>query len=199
MGPRPLDISDLDFQVGDHVCAFYNGGGSALDDIVVDYVSRGLQAGNKCTCLSFTNTASSVLDRISPDLMPREDILQFITENQAKGGFSVEAGLRTLEAMAKEALSDGYGRLWALGDATFVARDLPPRAMKTWFTYEAEVNELASRYPQFIMCLYDLDQWAGDLIMSVLKTHPRIFVNGLVLNNPYHVPLNQFLGSVEAV
>jgi hypothetical protein len=32
--------------------------------------------------------------------------------------------------------------------------------------------------------------------MSVLKTHPRIFVNGLVLNNPYYVPLDQFLGSL---
>ena len=196
MGSRAPNIADLDFQVGDHVCAFYNGGGSILDDIVVDYASRGLRAGNKCACLSFADTASSVRDRIPPELMSREDILQFITENQAKGGFSVEAGLRTLEAMAKEALSDGYGRLWTLGDATFVARDLPPRSMKTWFTYEAEVNELASRYPQFIMCLYDLDQWAGELIMSVLKTHPRIFVNGLILNNPYYVPLHQFLGSL---
>jgi hypothetical protein len=128
--------------------------------------------------------------------MSRDGILQFYTESQAEGGFSVEAGLRTLETIVKEALSDGYGRLWALGDMTFVARDVPPRSMKTWFTYEAQVNELASRYPQFIMCLYDLDQWAGELVMSVLKTHPRIFVNGLVLNNPYYVPLRQFLGSL---
>ncbi len=196
MGSRAPDIAGLDFQVGDHVCAFYNGGGSALDDIVVDYLSKGLQAGNKCACLSFADTASSVHDRISPELMSRDGILQFITESQAKGGFSVEAGLRTLEAMAKEALSDGYGRFWLLGDATFVARDLPPGSMKTWFTYEAEVIELAPRYPQFIMCLYDLDQWAGELIMSVLKTHPRIFVNGLVLNNPYYVPLHQFLATL---
>ena len=196
MSPHAPNIAELGFQVGDHVCAFYNGGGSALDDIVVDYLSRGLRAGNKCACFSFADTASSVRDRIPPELMSRDGILQFYTENQAEGGFSVEAGLRALEAMAKEALSDGYGRLWTLGDATFVARDLPPRSMKTWFTYEAEVNELASRYPQFIMCLYDLDQWAGELIMSVLKTHPRIFVNGLILNNPYYVPLHQFLGSL---
>ena len=196
MGSQALDIADLDFQVGDHVCAFYNGGGSALDDIVVDYLSKGLRAGNKCACLSFTNTASSVLDRIPPELMSREDILQFYTENQAEGGFSVEAGLRRLEAIVKEALSDGYGRLWALGDMTFVARDVLPRSMKTWFTYEAEVNELAPRYPQFIMCLYDLDRWAGELIMSVLKTHPRIFVNGLVLSNPYYLPLRQFLATL---
>ena len=195
MGSRALDIAGVDFQVGDHVCAFYNGGGSALDDIVVDYVSRGLRAGNKCACLSFTNTASSVLDRIPLELMSREDILQFITENQVKGGFSIEAGLRMLEAMAKEALSDGYGRLWTLGDATFVARDLPPRSMKTWFTYEAEVNELASQYPQFIMCLYDLDLFDGEAVMYVLQTHPKIFVNGMIITNPRYIPRQQFLGS----
>jgi hypothetical protein len=196
MGSRALDIADLDFQVGDHVCAFYNGGGSALDDIVVDYLSRGLRAGNKCACFSFTSTASSVRDRIPPELMSRDGILQFYTENQAKGGFSVEAGLRTLEAMAEQALSDGYGHLWALGDMTFVARDVLPGSMKTWFTYEAKVNELAPRYPQFIMCLYDLDRWAGELIMSVIQTHPRVFVNGLILDNPYYVPLHQFLGGL---
>jgi hypothetical protein len=196
MGSRALDIADLDFQVGDHVCAFYEEGGNSLDDIVVAYLSKGLQAGNKCACFSFADTASSVRDRIPSELMPRDGILQFFTENQAEGGFSIEAYLRGLEAIAKEALSDGYRRLWVLGDATFVARDVDPGSMKTWFTWEAEVNELASRYPQFIMCLYDLDRWAGELIMSVLKTHPRIFVNGLILNNPYYVPLRQFLGSL---
>jgi hypothetical protein len=193
MGSLARDIADLEFQVGDHVCAFYNGGGSALDDIVVDYVSKGLRAGNKCACFSFADTASSVLDRIPGELMSREGILQFITEHQAKGGFSVEAGLRTLEAMVNEAVSDGYGRLWALGDTAFVARDVPPRSMKTWFTYEAELNELASRHPQFLMCLYDLDRWAGELVMSVLQTHRRVFVNGLVLSNPYYLPPSQFL------
>jgi hypothetical protein len=196
MGSQALDIANLDFQVGDHVCAFYEEGGNSLDDIVATYLSKGLQARNKCACFSFADTASSVRDRISPELMSRDGILQFFTEKQAEGGFSVEAYLRWLEAMVKEALSDGWGRLWVVGDAAFVGRDMSPTSMKTWFTWEAQVNELASRYPQFIMCVYDLDRWAGDWVMSVLKTHPRIFVNGLVLNNPYYVPLRQFLGSL---
>jgi hypothetical protein len=49
MSPRALDIADLGFQVGDHVCACYNEGGNALDDIFVDYVSKGLQAGTNAS------------------------------------------------------------------------------------------------------------------------------------------------------
>jgi hypothetical protein len=43
MSPHAPNIAELGFQVGDHVCAFYNGG-NALDDIVMDYVLKGLQA-----------------------------------------------------------------------------------------------------------------------------------------------------------
>jgi hypothetical protein len=196
MGSRALDIADLDFEVGDHVCAFYEEGGNSLDDIIATYLSKGLQARNKCACFSFADTASLVRDRIPPELMSRDGILQFFTEKQAEGGFSVEANLRWLEAMVKEALSDGWGRLWVVADAAFVAPDMSPASMKTWFTWEAQVNELTSRSPQFVMCVYDLDRWAGDWVMSMLKTHSRVFVNGLVLNNPYYVPPRQFLATL---
>jgi hypothetical protein len=61
--------------------------------------------------------------------------------------------------------------------------------VETWFAAESELNEFAPRYPQFLMCLYDLDLFVGETVMYVLRTHPRIFVNGLVLNNPYYRPL----------
>jgi len=50
MGPRAMDILDLGFQPGDHVCAFYSGGSAYLYNVVVDFVSRGLRTGNKCVC-----------------------------------------------------------------------------------------------------------------------------------------------------
>ena len=50
------------------------------------------------------------------------------------------------------------------------------------------MSELAPRYPQFIMCLYDLDLFDGEMVMYVLKTHPRIFVNGMIITNPHYIP-----------
>jgi hypothetical protein len=157
MSPRALDIADLGFQVGDHVCAFYNEGGNALDDIFVDYVSKGLQAGNKCVSFSFADTASSVRDRIPGELVQRKDILQFVTDAEAlldEGGFSKDALISKMEAMVKEALSNGYERFWVICDVAFVVRNALP--IKDWFAFEAVVNEFAPRYPQFLMCLYNL-------------------------------------------
>lgn len=194
MSLQQPDIADLEFQVGDHVCAFYNGG-DALDDIVVDYVSRGLGTGDKCVC--FMDGAASVRAQIPAGLLGREDILQFFTEDEAYlsgGAFNKDVLLRDLEAMVKEALVGGYERVRVLGDVSFVVRSSVD--MRTWFTADAELNEFAPRYPQFIMCLYDLDLFDGQAVMYVLKTHPRIYVNGLIIPNPHFVPTRQFLGEL---
>lgn len=186
----------LDLQLGDHVCAFYNGGHTDLDNIVVDFISEGLRARNKC--IGFIDEHASVRDRIPSDLIVRENILQLFTEEQGylmpSGDFSSDAFIEALDATARSVFSEGYERLWLIGDTSVVMRSkVDPKA---WFAAEAEVSELAPRYPQFIMCLYDLDLYDGETVVYVLKTHTRIFVNGLIIDNPYYLPKRQFLSEL---
>jgi hypothetical protein len=193
MSLRAPEAAELGFHVGDHICAFYNGGGNSPDDIIVDYVCKGLQAGNKCVCM--IDTPSSVRDRIPGELVSRDGILQFLTEEEGylpEGHFSKDTFIRSLESMVQGVLSDGYDRFWLIGDGSIIARNAVD--MNMWFAAESEVNELAPRYPQFLMCLYDLDLFDGEMVMYVLKTHPRIFVNGMIIANPYYIPARQFPG-----
>jgi hypothetical protein len=193
MSRRTPDIADLGFKVGDHVCGFYTDGGSSLDDIVVRYVSEGLQSGDKCYC--FLDSSPSVLARISERLLERKGILQFVPADEAyvpDGNFSKDDRMRGLEGMVKDALSEGYQRVWCLGETSFLVRNTVD--MKAWFAYEAELNEFAPRYPQLLICLYNLDRFDGETVMNVLQTHRRIFVNGIVIPNPYYTATHQFLG-----
>lgn len=197
MNSRAPDIADLGFKVSDHICAFYNEASNSLDDIVVDYVSKGLRAGNKCACFTFAHTASSVRDRIPGEIMKREDILQFFTQGEAYlagGAFSKSAFQRNMEGLVKEALSSGYERCWTLGDAAFIVGN--SFSTNEWFAWEAELNEFAPRYPWFGMCLYNLDRFDGELVIKVFQTHPRIFLNGMIIDNPYYVPTREFLASL---
>ena len=57
MSVRVPDIADLDWKVSDHVCAFYKEDVNLPDDIIVDYLSKGLQAGNKCAFFYFIQVA----------------------------------------------------------------------------------------------------------------------------------------------
>jgi hypothetical protein len=191
--PSLADSPGLVFQPGDHICAFYNGGGSNLDDIVVGFVSQALQSGDKCIC--FMDTPAGVRERIPGELTRKDDILQFFTEEEGylpDGHFSKDSFMRGMEAAAQGTFSQGYERLWLIGDTTVVIRKSVD--LKAWFATESEVSEFAPRYPQFIMCLYDLDLYDGETVMYVLRTHTRIFLNGMIITNPYYIPKRQFLG-----
>lgn len=92
MSVRASDIPELGFQVGDDVCAFYNRSSDYLNDIVADYVPRGLGAGDKCVC--FIDMPSSVRERIPSELVPQDDISQFFIEDERyvpEGDFSKDA------------------------------------------------------------------------------------------------------------
>jgi hypothetical protein len=191
----PAQRSQLALKPGDHVCAFYNGARNELDDIVVDFISKGLREKNKC--IGFIDDFASVQARIPPELLSREDMLQFYTEEQGylpTGDFSTDAFIESLDLTVRSVLADGYERLRLVGDTSVIARSSVD--LKAWFAAEAEVGELAPRYPQFIMCLYDLALYDGEMVMFVLKTHARIFVNGLIIDNPYYLPKHQFLSEL---
>jgi hypothetical protein len=75
-----------------------------------------------------------VRDRIPGELVQRKDILQFVTDAEAlldEGGFSKDALISKMEAMVKEALSNGYERFWVICDVAFVVRNALP--IKDWF------------------------------------------------------------------
>ena len=182
--PASLDPS-LGFLPGDHVCAFYSGSRNVLDDIVVDYVTKGLAAGNKIFCM--VDEPSAVRSRILPELIARDGMLNVLTEDEAympDGHFSKDAFIRGMEAMVLEASASGYDGFRGVGDETFLLRNGVDLA--EWFAAEAELNTIVPDYPRLFFCLYDLDQFDGAAVMHVLRTHPRVYVNGILIGNPHY-------------
>jgi hypothetical protein len=176
----------LGFRTGDHVCAFYNGHGNSLDEIIVDYLSDGLRAQDRCFCM--VDAPSSVRDRIPPELVSRDGILDVLTEDEAympDGSFSSGAFIDNMETMIRKAFASGYQRFRAVGDETFLIRNGVD--LNEWFAAEERLNEIVPDYPHFFFCLYDLDLFDGDTVMHVFKTHPRVYLNGMVIANPYYL------------
>jgi len=182
--PTSQDPS-LGFLPGDHVCAFYSGSRNVLDDIVVDYVTKGLAAGNKVFCM--VDQPSAVQGRILPELVARDGMLNVLTEDEAympDGHFSKDGFIGTMQAMVHEAFAHGYDSFRAVGDESFIVRNGVD--ITEWFAAESELNRIVPDYPHFFFCLYDLDLFDGGTIMHVLRTHPRVYVNGILIDNPHY-------------
>jgi hypothetical protein len=63
------------------------------------------------------------------------------------------------------------------------------------FSYEAKLNRLLPRFPQVVLCLYELDRFDGEVLVDVLKTHPKVLLGGILLDNPYYLEPEEFLAS----
>jgi hypothetical protein len=79
------------------------------------------------------------------------------------------------------------------------------RAVETWsrreilpdltelLTLESEMNRYLPLYPQVVVCLYDIDRFGAGIIVNLLKTHPRMLVGGMLIENPYYLTPDEVL------
>ncbi len=185
-------LPGVTMQVGDHICAFYRGD-DQRDELLYPYLRAGLESGDRCVC---------VLDRSEPEAVrvrlgvfdPRRLSLLTSTESYLAGGyFSSEEMLSFWEEAARAAFVDcGYEFLRAAGEMTWALSDLP--GVEALVSYEAELNRFLPKYPQTILCLYDLERFTdGELLIDILRTHPKVLMSGTVVDNPWYIEPDQFL------
>jgi hypothetical protein len=62
--------------------------------------------------------------------------------------------------------------------------------------YESELNRVTCSSPVVVLCLYDLDRFGGEVVVNVVKTHPQVLIQGILVENPYYVGPDEFLRSV---
>ena len=192
------EVLGLRLSVGDHICGFYRRP-SERDDILIPFLVEGLKAGDKCTCVVDSCTPVDVLAKMSerievdPYVSVRQlEVLDAAGTYLANGGFLPERMLSFWEGKARQGPA-GPGFARNIGDMSWAHRS--PRAVGDLIGYESELNRIMSSFPQVNLCLYDLTRCSGDLIMDVLKTHPKALLGGMVIDNPYYLEPDEFLAS----
>ncbi len=80
------------------------------------------------------------------------------------------------------AMAGGFGFARAVGEMTWALRQLP--GVDELVGYEARLNKFLPRYPQVVLCLYALDSFSGEVLVDVLKTHPKVLLGGMCSTTP---------------
>jgi hypothetical protein len=62
---------------------------------------------------------------------------------------------------------------------------------------EARLNHVLSRYSDPVICNYDLSKFSASVAMDIMRTHPLVIVGGLLRENPFFVPPDQFLTEIR--
>jgi hypothetical protein len=98
------------------------------------------------------------------------------------------------EGIGKAVKRDGFEFVRSVGEMTWALRDLP--GVELLLTYEAKLNEFLPRYPQVILCLYDLEQFTdAEVLLDLLRTHPLILLSGQLVDNPWYCEPDEYLAT----
>jgi hypothetical protein len=195
-----LGIPGLSLDMGDHVCAFFRGA-DERDTLLEAYLGAGLQSGDKCVCVldgSHGSEARALLDALEtrrPSSSEDDQLdVRLSRDTYLRGGrFSTSAMLAFWEETIGSAIAGGYRFSRAVGEMTWALRQMP--GVDELVGYEAELNYFLPRYPQVVLCLYDLERFDGEILVDILKTHPLVLVGGMVLENPYYLEPAEFLAA----
>ena len=89
-----------------------------------------------------------------------------------------------------KANTEGYEVARLSAEAAWWGPQLP--GGQALIAYESELNTLTARQPAAILCLYDLNDCTGGLVIELMKTHPRMMINRLVVENPWYLRPEEF-------
>lgn len=158
----------------------------------------GLRDGDKCLAVVDSTDPSDVIARIDDGidvagcLASRQ--LELWTSSQTylrTGEFSPDWMIGFWEDQVRATADEGrYDFARVVGEMSWLARVAPDRELVVG--YEAWAQRFAPRYPQVLLCLYDLSRLGSGILVDLLKTHPKLLLGGLILENPHHLSSDEF-------
>jgi len=199
-GPVPSGIDEIGLLPGSHVCAFYRGDADR-DRLLTGYLSAGLIAGDKCICIVDSAGTAKRLEALAgaswePGPFDCQlDIHLPESTYLADGEFTTSDMLTFWTENMIKAEIEGYSFYRLVGEMTWALRNVP--GVEHLVGYESELNRVTSSYPVIVLCLYDLDRFSGEVVVNVVKTHPQVLVQGILVENPYYIGPDEFLRSAS--
>jgi hypothetical protein len=109
------------------------------------------------------------------------------------GDFSAEEVISAWKTTVSDVMYDGrFETVRAI--ETWSRRDVVPDTREL-LALESEMNRYLPLFPQVIVCLYDVERFGGGIVVDLLKTHARVLVGGMILENPYYMTPDELLAA----
>jgi hypothetical protein len=181
-----------------HVCAFFNDVGEQ-QRVLRPYIEDGLTAGDK------------IYNYVDPDRWDEHvkwlaeagvnvpeatstgqlELRRWEDSTLEGGGFDLDTWLGSFEEVLQSGAASGFAQTRVLGHMEWALVDLP--GVDDLIEYETRVNHVIPKYEDTVICAYDVSKFGASVVVDALRTHPVVIIGGLLQENPFYVPPDQFL------
>jgi hypothetical protein len=185
-----------------HICAFFN----SLDEqhrVLGSFIKDGFDRGDKAFHLVDPELRDDHLRRLAEAGVNVQEAMGVgqlevwpWQDGPVRGGrFDQDTWLRSFEAVLQSGPAAGYPQTRFLAHMEWALVDLP--GVDDLIEFETLVNHVVLQYDDPVICAYDLSKFGASVVVDALRTHPVVIMGGLLLENPFFVPPDQFLVEIR--
>jgi len=181
-----------------HICAFFN----SIDEehrVLRSFIRDGLDGGEKGFHIVDPELRDEHLKRLAGAGI---DVERAIATGQLEvrpwqeaylcgDRFNQDAMLALIEGVLQSGAATGYPLTRLLAHMEWALLDKP--GVDDLVEYETRLNYVLPKYDDPVICTYDLSKFGSSVAMDIMRTHPAVIIGGVLQENPFFVPPDQFL------
>ncbi len=181
-----------------HICAFFNSIGEE-HRVLRPFFKDGFDRGEKATHIVDPDNRDEHLKRLAEagiDVQRAMDTGQLELrpwrETYLRGDrFDQDAMVALIEQILQSGPPAGYALTRLVAHMEWALLDKP--GVDDLVEYETRLNYVLPKYDDPVICTYDLSKFGATVAMDIMRTHPVVIIGGILQENPFFVPPDQFL------
>jgi len=185
-----------------HICAFFHSR-EEQNRILMPFFREGFERGEKMFHVVDGRLREDHLGAcrdcgIDVDRCEQTGQLEVRTWEEAylrDGYFDGDRMIRILTEVL-ESNRERFGLTRLMGNMEWALETVP--GVTDIVEYETKLNFITPKYPDPIVCVYDLNRHSGSVVMDILRTHPMVIIGGVLQENPLYVPPAEFLQELRS-
>jgi hypothetical protein len=184
-----------------HICAFFRN----ADDhyrILLPFIKDGFDAGEKAVHIVDPRRRADHVRRLTAigiDVTTAQkdgqlELREWADAHLRDGSFDQARTLEIIDGIRERSAGDGFPRTRFVTHMEWALEDRP--GVEALLQYEASANLVPCDDP--VVCTYDLTRFTADIVIDVIRTHPLTIIGGILQENPFFVPPDEFLRELRA-
>jgi len=181
-----------------HICAFFN----SIDEehrVLRSFIRDGLDGGEKGFHIVDPELRDEHLKRLAGAGIKVEraiatgqlEVRPWQEAYLCGDRFNQDAMLALIEEVLQSGAATGYPLTRLLAHMEWALLDKP--GVDDLVEYETRLNYVLPKYGDPVICTYDLSKFGSSVAMDIMRTHPAVIIGGVLQENPFFVPPDQFL------
>ncbi len=185
-----------------HVCGLFNGTEEEYR-VLLPFVREGLENHEKALHIWDPKLREQHAQRLASAGIgvadcERDGQLAILSTDDVylqDGRFDPARMMETFEGALTEGKEQGYARMRILGHTDWLLDG--HQGAEQFVEFEIKVNAVLARSQQMAICVYDVNKLSAKLMMEVLRAHPLTIVGGVLHENPFYTPPDEYLRELD--